>query len=562
MGQLIEAGRGPALLYYAFRLLTCVPAVVISLTQNAPEQNLQFGAGLIVYSVALSMAVATAYTVILRSQWTVGQGGDRSRRSLLLTLAVGVIDTFGGLWAIYHSGGWGSPFWHVSLASLIVPCIVVGVRWSFAIAAAYVGMQALVLFLAGGGSVAVWMGPQRYLYVGSMVTVFFMSAVIGYLGDVCFELNRSKRRLEAALGNLGTMLEITQSVVVVTSGVNDLMGRVAQTIGERHRYDIVAIYLSEPGERELRLSGWLGEREDFEQYAQQTDRLIRQATATLDSRLVRDGESWRAAIPIRGCDSLMGVLVMGSDDSVSDASDVAGLGWALVGHIAVGIQIAHLRQRLTDVATPEEWDRITRQIHDGISGSMYGLMLHLETYAEQARREGNPLSERLEDLVPHAKELLLDTRHYIFHLLPALRGESGLFSVVESLAREFEKVAGIPVYLSAAGDDARASAPVVAGLYHVLRHRMADVLRSATASEFRVDLNIDSATIRLAVSDDGVVDDAAGAVSSRRMDHIRRTAGDMGGNLRIVDSEGTGTHIVVDLLIENGRVRLDQLDNR
>ena len=46
------------------------------------------------------------------------------------------------------------------------------------------------------------------------------------------------------------------------------------------------------------------------------------------------------------------------------------LGWAIVGHIAVGIQIARLRRRLTDAATSEEWDRLTREIHDGISGSI------------------------------------------------------------------------------------------------------------------------------------------------------------------------------------------------
>ena len=548
--------------YLPFRLLTCVPAVVISLTHNAPEEHLQFGLGLIVYAFALSVVVATSYTVILRSQWVGGQGSARSRRLVFLTLAVGVVDTIGGLWAIYQSGGWGSPFWHVSLASLIVPSVVFGIRYSFGVAAAYLGMQAIVLFLEGEGSVTVWLGPQRYLYVGTIATAFFVCAVVGYLGDVYYELDKSKRRVEAALGNLGTILEITKSVAVVTSGVDDMMRRVAQTIGERHRYDIVAIYLSEPGGRHLQLSGWLGNREEIERYARQVDGLMCQATATLDSRLIQDGESWRAAIPIRICDSLMGLLVVGSKDSDADVSDAAGLGGALAGHIAIGIQIAHLRQRLTDAATPEEWDRITREIHDGISGSIYGLMLHLETYADLARREGNPLSGSLEELLPPAKELLLDTRQYIFHLLPALRGESSLFKVVESLVWEFEKIAEMPVHLSTSGNDARVPAPVVAGLYHVLQHRMADVMRSPTASEFRVDLKVDPACVQLAVSDDGRPDDEVGAAFSRRIDYIRRKAGDIGGDLQVVDSEGIGTKIVVNLAIEDGRIRLDQLDNR
>ena len=83
--------------------------------------------------------------------------------------------------------------------------------------------------------------------------------------------------------------------------MNDLMCRVAQTVGERHRYDIVAIYVSEPGEREMRLSGWLGGARGLRAISsEEADVLIRQAMAEKDSRLVRDGESWRAAIPISG----------------------------------------------------------------------------------------------------------------------------------------------------------------------------------------------------------------------------------------------------------------------
>ena len=561
--RIIRAGRDPILLYFLFRLLTCVPPVAAMFSQTFPEENLQFGYGLIAYAVTLSLVVAVSYTVVLRSQWVVSDRTTRSTRLVLFTLAIGFVDMVGGLLAIWNSGGWGSPFWHMSLASLIVPCAVVGIRGSLGIAAIYLLMQACCLFVEGAGTVTVWFGPQRYLYIGTIATVFFLSTVIGFLGEVCFELDRSRRRTQTALDNLQTMLEITQSMAVVTSGVNDLMCRVAQTVGERHRYDIVAIYVSEPGEREMRLSGWLGEREDFAQYAEEADVLIGQAMAEKDSRLVRDGESWRAAIPISGRDSLIGVLVMGSNAGEADAGNATRLGWAIVGHIAVGIQIARLRRRLTDAATSEEWDRLTREIHDGISGSMYGLKLHLETYAEQARREGNPLSRRLEDLVPPTNGLLLDTRSYIYHLLPALRGESGLFTLVENLAWEFEKVSDVPVCLSFSGDRAdggRVPASVVVGMYHVLKERMAEVEKSGTASEVRVELHADSANIRLTVSDNGVIDDPGDAESRLAMEHIRSTARDIGGELSIGDSGGR--RIVLNLSIEEGTVvNRDQLGN-
>ena len=67
--RIIRAGRDPILLYFLFRLLTCVPPVAAMFSQNVPEENLQFGYGLIAYAVTLSLVVAVSYTVVLRSQW-------------------------------------------------------------------------------------------------------------------------------------------------------------------------------------------------------------------------------------------------------------------------------------------------------------------------------------------------------------------------------------------------------------------------------------------------------------------------------------------------------------
>ena len=66
---------GPAALYGLLRVLTCIPPVVLSITRNAPEDNLRFGAGLVVLALGLGLVVATAYTVLLRSFMTGGHDG-------------------------------------------------------------------------------------------------------------------------------------------------------------------------------------------------------------------------------------------------------------------------------------------------------------------------------------------------------------------------------------------------------------------------------------------------------------------------------------------------------
>ena len=63
-GQFVRAWRMPLLMYFPFRLLTCVPPYVAMYTQNVPDENLEFGNGLVAYGVILSMVVALAYTLI------------------------------------------------------------------------------------------------------------------------------------------------------------------------------------------------------------------------------------------------------------------------------------------------------------------------------------------------------------------------------------------------------------------------------------------------------------------------------------------------------------------
>ena len=287
----IVATYCPLALYFLLRLLTSIPPVVVSFTQNAPDENIQFGTGLVIYAAALGMIIATTYTVLIRSFMMGMHDGIRRRRSVLTVVLVSGIDMTAGLVAIILSGGWGSPFWHAWLSSLIIPCLILGIRWSLLLAMGYVTALTAVLSVTGEGNSDIWMGTHRYLYVGAMFTLFLLSGVVGYLGDVCFALQRSKIRAETALSDLGTMLEITKAVAVITSNVNEMMSQVAQTIGDRHQYDTVGIYLLGPDGQGIKLSGWTGDFENLQRYTRESDHLIHQAISGLEIRTMRDGLS-------------------------------------------------------------------------------------------------------------------------------------------------------------------------------------------------------------------------------------------------------------------------------
>ena len=547
----LRAASGAMAVYVSIRALTCILPFLHLILPVSSDQDARYGLELAVLISVLTLLASLPYALVLGSFFSGGHESVRKRRSMLVVVAVGTLDLASALAIVSFTDGWSSQFRHYWFTALLVPCLVLGLRRSLVLVVICIGVTNLVIGLSGGHRFG-WLDDLLYLQIGSAVSTVIVAGVIGYLGDLVFELQRNRRSAEIARDNLGTMLEITQYTAVLTSGLNDLMLRMARAIGERHRYEIVGIYLLESGGQEVRLAGWLGEVEALRRHELHGDNLVHQAISAMDARFIQDGKSWNAAIPIRDADSPMGVLLIGSAGPETDAGSMTGLGLALVGHIAVGIQVARLRQRLESAATQHESQRITRQIHDRISSSLYSLMMYLETYAEQARLEGSPVHRRLESLIPSFAQLLIETRHYMYHLLPALRGESGLDALVDSMVAEFERASGIPVRLSIGGSAAHVPMTATMGLYHILQYRLSDILLLSTATGVEICLTIEPENISLSISNDGV------ETSADQMDRIRELAGDLGGDLKILNADDWSTQMVVDLSIEGSGESLDQ----
>lgn len=547
----LQTASGGMAVYLSLRLLTCVLPFLHLIPPASSDQGAQYGLELAILVLLLTLFASLPYALVLGSFLSGEHESARSRRSILTIIAVGALDLASGLAIVAFTDGWSSQFRHYWSMALTFPCLVLGLRRSLILAAACIVVINLVLSMTGSH----WTGSVNellYLQTGWAVSIVAIAGMVGFLGDLVFELQRSRRSAEIARENLETLLEITRQTALVTSGLNDLMRRIARAIGERHNCQVVGIYIVESGGDDLRLVGWLGEFETLRRHERRDDNLVHEAISALDARLARDGQSWNAAIPIRDADLPMGVLLIGSEGTETDIGRMTGLGQSLVGHIAVGIQVARLRQRLESAATPAEWERITHQIHDRISSSLYSLMMYLETYAEQARMEGSPVHRRLESMIPSFSQLLIDTRHYMYHLLPALRGERGLAQVVDSMVAEFENASGIPVRLGIGGSSAHVPITTTMGLYHILQYRLSDILLGSTATMVEINLTIRSNDIFLSISDDGEEN------STDQMERLRQQARDLGSDLEIFNAADGSTQIVLDMSLERSGTSFDQ----
>ena len=200
-----------------------------------------------------------------------------------------------------------------------------------------------------------------------------------------------------------------------------------------------------------------------------------------------------------------------------------------------------------EVAALEERSRIASEIHDGVAQSMYMLSLNLETCAELSEREDGDLPKRLKELVPLAKQTLLETRHYIYDLKPVLSGERGLVEMAENQAKEFQTVTGIPAELSAHGEPRAVSSAAGAGLYRILQEALANVFKHSNATAVEIGLTFDSDRVQLTVQDDGNGFKAEATDRGYGLDNMRQRARELGGTCKILSTPGEGTSVTLTL---------------
>ncbi|MBI4337915.1 MAG: hypothetical protein HY683_08835 [Chloroflexi bacterium] len=129
-----SATANPVGFFLPFRGLTWAMALLVVLTRSAPEVNLRYEPGLLMYT-ALQLALGTLYVLLLHPRLARYAGGPTLLRTPSDLVAVGLADILGSLTVVFFSGGWGSPFWHYAVTSLLVPCFLLRPVWGMATAA-------------------------------------------------------------------------------------------------------------------------------------------------------------------------------------------------------------------------------------------------------------------------------------------------------------------------------------------------------------------------------------------------------------------------------------------
>jgi signal transduction histidine kinase len=194
-----------------------------------------------------------------------------------------------------------------------------------------------------------------------------------------------------------------------------------------------------------------------------------------------------------------------------------------------------------ELATQRERDRIARELHDGLSQSVYMLSLNLEATADLVRDNARVRS-RLETLVALARHILLEVRQYIFDLRPLLEEKEGVSEALQSQASEFSAVSGLPVSVQISGDEGQLPLAQRAALYRISQEALANVYRHSHASRAVVTVSFAPDEVILEVTDDGT-GVAGEADSGTGLRGIRERAAALAGSAEVGFAPGRGTSV-------------------
>jgi two-component system, NarL family, sensor histidine kinase UhpB len=203
-------------------------------------------------------------------------------------------------------------------------------------------------------------------------------------------------------------------------------------------------------------------------------------------------------------------------------------------------------------AREEERRRIARELHDELGQRLTALKIDLSNLAATAKLD--PEDARVSSMSAMLDDTLASVRRIASDLRPSMLDDLGLNAAIEWLARDASRRMGIPVQTQLPPTEPVVDQRVAIALYRMVQEALTNVARHAKARTVDIRLRRQGASLRLAVSDDGVGLDAAETAPTRRgavgLIGLRERAHMLGGEVTIGPRPGGGTRVSVRLPIQ------------
>jgi PAS domain S-box-containing protein len=212
---------------------------------------------------------------------------------------------------------------------------------------------------------------------------------------------------------------------------------------------------------------------------------------------------------------------------------------------AVAIQNARLYQQIGEVAAWRERQRISRELHDAVTQTMFSANIIAETLLRLWNSEPDKVPAGLQQLQHLTRSAVAEARNLLFELRPDAMEDVNLSRLIKQLAAAFEGRTGITPTLNIS-DSIPISRSTKSTLYWIAHEALNNIAKHAQASITNVSLALRGNLVYFVISDDGQGFDTTEPVSGQLgLKIMRERAASINATLDVVSRTNHGTTIWV-----------------
>ena len=213
-------------------------------------------------------------------------------------------------------------------------------------------------------------------------------------------------------------------------------------------------------------------------------------------------------------------------------------------------QLQVYAERVAELATMEERNRVSREIHDSLGHALMAISVQLEKALVYYDKQPQEALQAMSDAKRVVKEALQDVRRSV----RILRTEQEAFACTQGITLLVEQLRenGLAIDFEVTGSEERFSNPARMTLYRVAQEGFTNIQKHAQATRVEISLHFDGEEARLSIRDNGCGFDAETRLQQKSMFQesyglrgIRERIELTGGTFQLESQAGCGTQLSV-----------------
>jgi len=277
--------------------------------------------------------------------------------------------------------------------------------------------------------------------------------------------------------------------------------------------------------------------------------------------LWRAGARSLAIIPLQSKSGTIGVACLFSSRPDHFRPEEAKLLLNVGNRIALAIEKARLYEKVQAVAVLEERERISAELHDGLS-QVLGYVITKSQATRQLLGKMITANDYLVELEDVAQEVYTDTREAILGLRTAISGDRSLVSALREYAVRFSQMHNIKTELSVGEHVVPSLSPQIElQAIRIVQEALSNVRKHASATCASIKVYAGDDRVTIAVEDDGKGFDVPAAADDWTkfgLRNMKERAASMNCDLLIASRPEKGTIVTLGIPLTLPHIRIEE----